>query len=142
MKRPHSPEMKERILRILYTLLQLTWGLPQTLLGALLFLRYRKCRHRIYKGAVWTGWPKRSGVSLGLFIFSKAPVVEEELWLMRHEYGHTLQSLMLGPLYLLVIGIPSFFWANLPFIRKAVREGRLKESALYTEAWANRLGRA
>ena len=133
--------MKDRVIRILYTALQLTWGLPQTFLGALLWLRYFKCGHRIYKGAIWTGWPKDSGGSLGLFIFSKAPVMEEDLWLMRHEYGHTLQSLMLGPLYLFVIGVPSFFWANLPSVRKAVREGRLSESALYTEAWANRLGR-
>lgn len=26
---------------------------------------------------------------------------------MRHEYGHTIQSRYLGPLYLLVIGLPS-----------------------------------
>lgn len=27
--------------------------------------------------------------------------------LLVHEYGHTIQSLMLGPLYLAIIGIPS-----------------------------------
>lgn len=33
--------------------------------------------------------------------------------LLAHEYGHTIQSLLLGPLYLLVIGIPSVIWFHI-----------------------------
>ena len=43
------------------------------------------------------------GVSLGYFIFLDT---ENEIDI-HHEWGHQLQSLLLGPLYLLVIGLPS-----------------------------------
>lgn len=33
--------------------------------------------------------------------------------LLVHEYGHTIQSMILGPLYLIVIGIPSTLWGFL-----------------------------
>ena len=60
--------------------------------------------------------------------------------LLVHEYGHTIQSLMLGPLYLVVIGLPSALWLNTPsFVRKR-RQGRTSYYAFYTERWANRLG--
>lgn len=29
---------------------------------------------------------------------------------IKHEYGHQLQSYILGPLYLLIIGLPSGLW--------------------------------
>lgn len=47
-----------------------------------------------------------SGVSLGEYIvFAKDNFVDEIN--IRHEYGHYVQSIYLGPLYLLFIGIPS-----------------------------------
>ena len=93
--------------RILYILLQCTWGFPQTLAGAVLFLVFLRSRHFRYRRAVATQWPLAGGVSLGLFIF----VSHESL--CYHEYGHALQSLMLGPLYLPVVGLPSLVWALL-----------------------------
>ncbi len=56
-----------------------------------------------------------------------------------HEYGHTVQSLILGPLYLFVIGIPSFLWALPPATRWRARH-KIPYSALYTERWADRNG--
>lgn len=48
-----------------------------------------------------------SGVSLGDYIiFAKGNFVDDIN--VRHEYGHQIQSLILGPLYLIVIGLPSF----------------------------------
>jgi hypothetical protein len=44
-------------------------------------------------------------ISLGMFIFTFTPHVSDRL--VRHEYGHSIQSMVLGPLYLLMIGIPS-----------------------------------
>lgn len=43
------------------------------------------------------------GVSLGYFIFLNTDNDTD----IHHEWGHQLQSLLLGPLYLLVIGLPS-----------------------------------
>lgn len=48
---------------------------------------------------------------------------------------------MLGPLYLLVIGLPSLIWAGLPaFERFRVRKG-YSYYRLFPERWANLLAR-
>ena len=57
---------------------------------------------------------------------------------MVHEYGHTIQSLILGPLYLIVMGIPSALWAA--FGSKKRREKQIPYGAFFTEKWANQLG--
>ena len=99
-----------------YRLWQWTWGLPQTLAGLAVALKYRHCPRKRVGGAVATlhdgNW---GGVSLGMFIFVPQGLrSEREAALLAHEYGHTFQSALLGPLYLLAVGIPSFLWANLP----------------------------
>lgn len=134
----------------LFILVQLTWGFLQSFLGFLLFLLNIRCRHHLYHGAVVTEWRPRSSVSLGLFVFcSDDPHFAEPNGLSRedaasrllvHEYGHTIQSLVLGPLYLFIIGIPSVTWAFLPVFRKMRREKGIPYSRAYCEASANRLG--
>lgn len=122
----------------LYWLIQWTWGLPQTLAGFVLYLYYRKSPHAAFYGAVHTKWPKRDGVSLGMFIFTPEG---DDGWggeMVWHEYGHTFQSLMLGPLYLLVIGLPSAVWCGC-FRSYRLRNG-VSYSALGTERWADKLG--
>lgn len=60
--------------------------------------------------------------------------------LMVHEYGHTIQSLVFGPFYLLAIGIPSIGWSFWPtFVKKRERE-RISYFSAYPERWANQLG--
>ena len=118
--------------RILYILLQCTWGFPQTLAGAVLFLVFLRSRHFRYREAVATQWPLAGGVSLGLFIF----VSHESL--CYHEYGHFLQSLLLGPLYLPVVGLPSLVWA---LLYKRSRRSRLRAyESVFPENWAETLG--
>jgi hypothetical protein len=61
-----------------------------------------------YKGCkVYRVKQKYVGMSLGRYIFVsthyKTPTV-------MHEYGHSVQSLWLGPFYILLIGIPSFLF--------------------------------
>ncbi|MBR3124190.1 MAG: hypothetical protein IKF42_01980, partial [Mogibacterium sp.] len=51
-------------------------------------------------------------------------------FLLEHEYGHTLQSLILGPFYLLVVGAPSMLWNRLPYFRsKRKKTGKSYYSA-------------
>ncbi|MBQ3140602.1 MAG: hypothetical protein IJC25_01405 [Clostridia bacterium] len=124
-------------MKTVYRIIQVTWGFLQTLIGLMVYCKNRKCRHFIHKGAIYTEWPQRGGISLGLFVFVQ-PDADE--YLIAHEYGHTLQSLMLGPLYLPLIGLPSLIWSRLPYFRKMRKEKQISYYSLYCEKWANRLG--
>ena len=70
-------------------------------------------------------------------------VYDEEAFskmLMVHEYGHTIQSLIFGPLYLMAVGLPSILWSFLPvFVRKRDVE-KISYFSGYPERWANHLG--
>lgn len=134
---------------LLYMLIQCTWGGLQTAMGAVVFLRYCGCRHTFYHGAVVTEYPRFSSLSLGLFIFvtqspprdksGTIPFSEIPARLLVHEYGHTIQSALLGPLYLPVIGLPSALWNCLPICQRKWR-GQLSYFSFFTEQSANRLG--
>ena len=122
---------------------QCTWGILQTLLGFLVFLACLRAPHEAFLGSVLTRWRLRSGLSLGLFIFVPDDFSREKHMpsLVRvHEYGHSIQSLILGPLYLLVIGLPSFLWANLPCFDRLRAKRGISYYTFYPEIWANRLG--
>ena len=129
-------EMKQKILFTIYGLLQCTWGLPQTLLGAGLFLTQIRNPQFVYRGTLVTEWQRAGGISLGLFLFYHGGTPE----LLRHEYGHTLQSLLLGPLYLPLVGLPSLLWSHLGVFRRKRAENSIPYSALFCESWADRLG--
>ena len=47
---------------------------------------------------------------------------------------------MLGPLYLILVGLPSIIWANLPYVRKLRQEKGIRYVALYCESWASKWG--
>jgi hypothetical protein len=119
----------------LYRFLQCTWGIPQTLIGAILFLRYINKDHSIYHGSILTKWDRSDGISLGLFIF-----VPDNKKMTIHEYGHTIQSLILGPLYLPVVGTISLLWSSLPIFKRMREEKSIPYSYCFTESWADRLG--
>ena len=135
------------MLTVLYIIWQCTWGFLQTLLGFIVFLVHLRRRHCFYHGAIVTGWHKRTGVSLGLFVFvpdepgegKKLPLTERSGKMLIHEYGHTIQSLMLGPLYLFIIGIPSALWCSLPYCKKMRKVRRISYYSFYPEKWADRL---
>lgn len=138
--------------RILYCVWQCTWGFFQSALGLMVFILHLREKHAWYHGALVTEWKARSSVSLGMFVFlAKEPPFyesrdtqraprERAQRLLVHEYGHTVQSLILGPLYLLVIGIPSALWAGLPALRRKRRAENLSYFSFFPERWADRLG--
>lgn len=151
-KAPMGNETGKTRMNGIYVLVQCTWGALQTLLGLAVFALHVKERHFRYHGAVVTQWKCRSSVSLGLFVFvtdrpyfaekfkGEIPVSELAARLVVHEYGHTLQSLILGPLYLPVIGVSSTVWGFLPRLARRRRERGISYFAFFTERWANRLG--
>lgn len=137
--------------QVLAMAVNLTWGIAQSLVGLVVFLvcLARGRWHGRYRGSIVTMWALKSGVSLGMFVFVREPLVGDSPLtcpaidparrLLVHEYGHTMQSLILGPLYVLVILLPSMVWAGSP----ALKRRRLKRGAsyysFYTERWANSL---
>ena len=105
------------------------WQLPQNFVGRIitLFLPYafafEECK--FYK---WNG----NGVSLGNYII--IPKNNRTIFIVRHEYGHHVQSAYLGPLYLITIGILSVV-GNI--LHRIIKFNYYKQP---WEAWANRLG--
>lgn len=129
--------MKKTVFFITYWLIQLSWGILQSIIGFAVFLWCLRDPHFIYHGAIATRWHYGGGVSLGLFIFYQG----DDERMLKHEYGHTVQSAILGPLYLAVIGLPSALWCNLPYFERMRRERHISYDTLYTEKWATGIGR-
>ncbi len=136
----------------IYRIVQCTWGILQTALGFIVFLLHINDKHFSFNGAVVTRWKSKSSVSLGMFLFVtdepyfyeklKDEYTKEELSsrLLVHEYGHTIQSLILGPMYLIVMGIPSTLWGFLPSCNKKRSQQKVSYFSFFTERWANLLG--
>ena len=125
---------------------QCTWGILQTAAGFIVFLKYIRCPHKRFRGAVATQWKSDAGISLGLFIFYGCGGLKDERAdsylgkIQTHEYGHCIQSLILGPLYLPVIGIPSVVWANVEALERRRQKRQVSYYSFYPERWANYLG--
>lgn len=105
--------MKSKILAILYWIWSLTWNGFMTILGlfvtlfAIIFRKGRVRRNGYSIITVFGGnW---GGLSLGAFSFCGN--YSESYWYFEevrcHEFGHSLQGLIWGPLFIFVIGIPS-----------------------------------
>lgn len=124
-------------MKFIKTFILTLWQLPQCLLGAIIWLvcKCKKRTSKIYCGRILTEWGLFSGLSLGYFIFVNETDDDNT---RLHEYGHTRQSLYLGWLYLLVIGLPSIIWAGC-FRKYRARKNKSYYS-FYAEKWADKLG--
>ena len=124
-------------MKILKSILLYIWQLPQNLLG-LLVVAFTHPSSVVPStdghAVVSASYRMLGGISLGRYVvintYQCNPVT------IRHELGHCRQSRMLGPLYLLVVGLPSLLWAAL---HEKVAPGR-SYYWFYTERWADRLG--
>ena len=124
----------------------LIWELPQNILGALLFIFFAVFSDSVIldddDSLEMYSPMMRGAISLGIFrvyaykyLGNGARYVE---LVRKHEKGHRQQSKWLGPLYLIVIGLPSLIWATL---HSSVRRlGAVDYYSFYTERWADRLG--
>lgn len=100
---------------------------PQNVIG---WIISRFCRHdgNVYRTRF------RIGVALGEYIIVNEEASETTI---NHERGHVLQSRLLGPLYLIVVGLPSITMNIL------TRLGVLRIDMYYKrwpESWADKLG--
>lgn len=126
----------------------LAWESPQNVLGASLlalhFARRTVRRVSFERERVMVEIGSIGAVSLGLFVFFTnednryVPVGREN---RDHEFGHSLQSRWLGPLYLAVVGLPSEMRVVYAFVHRHVtgrRWGGYYDG--FPENWADRLG--
>lgn len=122
-----------RINKPLFYILSFTWGLLTTLIGAIAMLgcmvftgkkpkRFLDCWY-IKVGKIW------GGVSLGPFIIADRIAGESTL---KHEFGHSIQNCVFGPLWPFIIGIPSAvrYW-----YRKLRKKRGLKNKTKYYDIW-------
>lgn len=129
----------KKVFQIIKQVLLGIWQLPQLIVGAVLLLWYRssifETAQREY--ATLFGATRMSGgITLGPIIILSTHCYNSENT-KNHEYGHAKQSLILGPLYLLIIGIPSIIWAMFYKYDASNPNGYYK---FYTEKWADKLG--
>lgn len=113
---------------------------PQNIMGLAAFIYFRfKGYHPSYhyRDAIVTHIPGHWGaISLSRFIFADDNYFKSEV--IKHEYGHTIQSKKLLVLYLPIIGIPSLIWNKL--FKRYRRKHKISYYTFYTEGWANHLG--
>ena len=123
------------------------WELPQNVLG-ITYLLVKKARGSVIE-KMWERnrlfiKVRHGAVSLGLFVFwsdsgNGVFVLDERNRL--HEYGHTIQSRILGPLYLPVVGIPSV--SRVMYAHRYYRKHGREWTGYYRgfpENWADKLG--
>ena len=124
------------------------WQLPQHLL-ALILIRVTGATKTFQPQTgieYWFYKPKNrfgefiSSVSLGNYIILK----KKNETTVKHEHGHSKQSAIFGPFYLLLVGIPSVLFNNLwdrCFHKSWSIEERQKwYYSRYPEKWADLLG--
>lgn len=119
-------------MKILKSILLYLWQLPQNLIGLFLTLLYPgKTKHRVYDKVVYINDNFNGGISLGRYIFLSFDNKID----IKHELGHCKQSTILGPVYLLTVGICSIIHAG-------IHGSWCHEGSYYhfwTEAWADKL---
>ena len=127
--------------RIFFYILQFTWGATVNLAGLLVFLFCRSRFHsKKFRNAIVTCLPgNRGGLSLGIFIFLSVCDTREVDRICVHEYGHTIQCLLLGPLYWIVVAIPSVIWYH--FFAGYRKKRGIPCDALFCERWATAWGK-
>ena len=126
---------------VFHWIIQFSWGIVQNVMGLALTAFLRLFRHAAKRppffGAVVTKWRRRGSMALGGYIFLGKNGTEEVLV---HEYGHTVQSLILGPFFLPVIGLPSLIWANFRPFRRYRERKQKRYTSFYPERWASFAG--
>ena len=137
--------MRKPLNNIIKALL-LIWELPQNIAGAFYFII-----HGVYAKTFiiddedsfeMYSDKQKGGVSLGVFRIYKAKYYKSSAYYVKlkrmHEKGHRQQSKILGPLYLIIIGLPSIIWATLHSFCKPI--SKIDYYWFYTEKWADKIG--
>ena len=132
--------MMKLIMKYIRNLILFIWQLPQHIVAIIYFVYLViMCKDlgvdSRYKQATVIPCIMRGAVTLGNYVFIGLNSEYKET--VKHELGHTIQSKILGPLYLIVIGIPSITYCGLRRLFPSLRKKNYYD--FYTEKLANNL---
>lgn len=120
--------------------LRLTWNLPNELLGLIMGYAGIEIGGGVtmmdgdIQVVVTSG--EYGACTLGSKVLTTYNCINFDDQLLSHEQGHYYQSLILGPTFMPIIGVPSFLWASYSSLGLTEKN----YGWFYTEAWANKLG--
>lgn len=127
-------------------LISFIWELPQLIIGILYLIVMRVKFKSRYRLSFIFAFNKYSefGISFGKVI--ALPSEDSQMELLAHEYGHSIQSMMLGPFYLFVVGLTS----SMRYLYYALKSKNEMDEAKkmkiweeyyrgFPESWANNL---
>ena len=113
------------------------WQLPQNIIALCIKPFFKECELLSYDNYCYCYKIKgmAGGISLGSFSFISKYITDDPAIVAHEVIGHGTQSHILGWLYLIVIGIPSFIWSK---IYKSIGY-KGQYNIFYTEKWANKI---
>ena len=141
--------MKKIILGILYWIGQLTWGIIMSLIGlitaliCIIFLKGKVHRNGFtFIVEVGGNW---GGINLGCVSLcgGYTTVCPNENWFQhtrRHEFGHSLQNLIFGPLFPFIVAIPSAIRYHYQNYRSSKGLPNKEYDAIWFEGMATKWG--
>lgn len=133
---------KSFVYRGLTIISRLTWEAPQTFLGFLsahVINTVGNINVENNKGGTYIQIGRRKtwgALTIGSYMFGDSKFLSTQ-GLKEHEFGHVLQSRIVGPTYLLVIGASSIIRAGI----WKIFNSKKSYHSYYTERWANILSR-
>jgi len=135
---PDNKNIKNIKMNIFLKILLFIWELPQTFLACILIIFTRKKvvgKETFGKTKIFYAKNFPGGISLGRFIILNSMYINDEMT-KKHEYGHSIQSMYLGWLYLIIVGLPSIIRAAIWKSLKLENSGYYRG---YPENWANKI---
>ena len=125
----------KQFFKVLLDIILYIWQLPQNIIGLIVRLIYPHYEKMVIADVpVLYNENFPGGISLGSTIM----VSTIDRATSMHEHGHQIQSMYLGPLYLIVIGLPSIIWAGL--YGNVIPRSHNGYYKFYTEKSADKLG--
>ena len=133
-------------MKVFLRILSEIWQLPQHIIAYIIMLvNCKSLKQMVSKDGIryyLVDHLSNCGISLGNYIFLDVDGIHDNITI-KHEYGHQKQSLMLGPLYLIIIGLPSIIGNILNRIKYKYFRRHYDPDFYYKqpwEAWADKLG--
>ena len=128
----------KKISSYIKNLLMWLWQFPQNMLALCIEGVLCQAAHREGKAdgnIIIMNTVLPSAMSLGDYLFVSPMSLQKSI---QHECGHSKQSDILGPLYLIVIGIPSLLHNIVHYLCSKIGI-KWNYYSFYTESWANKL---